>query len=213
MVAPANMTYNTLLADVRSYAERPNDDNLNTQLPRLVMMAEHRIATDLKILGTQLVVQGTFTPNLATIAKPALWRRSISMRFKSVDSEWLELFLRTYEVCRSYWPYEGLVTNRPRYYADYNFANFLIAGTPENASEFELTYVGRLAPLGDSQQSNWYATDAPQLLLAATLLETETWLKNQARVAQRQATYDSSLAAFRGEEATRLVDRGVIVGV
>jgi hypothetical protein len=206
------MTYDTLLSDVRSYTERPNDANLDAQLPRLVMMAENRISTDLRILGTQQVVQGTFTAGLSTVAKPALWRRSISFRYKDANSNWAPLKLRTYEFCRSYWPYEGITTDAPQYYADYNFNNFLIAGPPVNASIFELTYVARLAPLGDSSQTNWYTTNAPQLLLAALLLETELWLKNQARAAQRQATYESSLNAFKGEEASRMVDRGVIVG-
>lgn len=211
MSGPAAMTYDTLLTDVISYTEKANSSNLTDQLPRLVMLAENRMATDLRILGVQQVVTGNFTAGDPRLAKPALWRKTVSFRYTNAANRMVELFLRTYEYCREYWPNQATATVAPRFYSDYNMANFLIAGTPSSALSFELTYVAKLAPLSSAAPTNWYTDGAPQLLLAATLLETEIWLKNQARVPQRQATYDSALAALKGEDGSRALDRSVVL--
>lgn len=208
--SPANMTYTSLCSDVRSYCEQPNNEQLDEQLPRLVMMAENRIATDARILGTTLVVLGNFTANNPTFAKPAQWRKNVSMRYVDADGKKRDLFLRTYEFCRQFWPGSNS-TPTPRYYADYNFGNMLVAGTPDDDYQFELTYVARLEPLSDANQVNWYATNAPQLLLNATLLETEIWLKNQSRVPQREAAYTTSLNAFKVEDGARAYDRSIVL--
>lgn len=211
MPAPANMTYDSLVTDITSYTERTNDSALTDQIPRLIMMAENRLATDLKILGVQQIGQGTFTPSDPVLAKPALWRQSVSFRYQDANGLWQPLWLRTYEFCREFWPNQGTVTGTPRYYADYNYDQFLIVGTPASALNFELTYIAKLQPLSSSYQSNWLTTNAPQLLLAAALLETEIWLKNQTRVQQRQSVYDAALAAFKAQDGGRAFDRSVVV--
>jgi hypothetical protein len=211
-MSTAVLTYTSLLTDVRSYLERPNDAGLDVQLPRLVMMAENRIATDLRILGTQQVLTSQFELGNARIPKPSRWRRTVSFRYTSATGATNELSLRTYEVCRSFWPTESVQTSTPRYYADYNFKYFFIAGTPGAALNFELVFIQKLEPLSVENQVNWYTDEAPQLMIAATLLECEIWLKNQTRIPGRQASYDSSLNAFRGEDASRVADRNIVVG-
>ena len=211
MAGPASMNYDSLVSDVKSYLERPSDPRLDAQIPRLIMMAENRMATDLRILGTQAVVQDHFVAGEPTIAKPALWRKSISMRYQDVDGGWAELDLRLYEYIRQYWPDATVLTDAPRYYGDYNFNNFLVAGTPSTTALFELTFVSKLEPLSSANQVNWYTSNAPQLILNATLLEAEIWLKNQARVPGRQASYTESLSAFKGEDGARAIDRNLVL--
>lgn len=211
MTAAATLTYDTLVSDVKSYTERPNDDKLADQLPRLIMLAENRIATALRILGVRKVGQGTFNAGDPVLVKPALWRVSESFRYQTAAGDWQDLYLRTYEYCRQFWPNPSVKTDDLRYYADYDFDHFFIVGTPLTALTFELTYVARLEPLSSSAQANWYTSNAPQLLLAATLLETEIWLKNQTRVAQRQQAYEEALGSFKSQDAQRVFDRNVVL--
>lgn len=203
---PAALTYDSLVSDLRSYAERPNDERLLEQAPRLIMMAENRIATDLRILGTQLVVESTLPSN--TLAKPAYWRRTESIALTHpTTNERVPVLRRSYEFCRAY---EGAAA-RPRYYADYNFDNFLFSPTPDVEYELELVYVGRLPPLSDANQTNWFTANAPQLILNAALLEMEIWLKNFRNAETRKSEYATSLAAFKTEESARVFDRSGIV--
>lgn len=210
MAGPANMNYDTLVSDIQSYTERTNDANLVTQIPRLIMMAENRIATDARILGTREVAQSTFSAGNAIVAKPAYWRRTESFNYTDPTNGRTQILPRTLEFCRDYWP-NPATTGAPRYYADYDFDNFLIVGTPAGAYAFELVYISRLPPLSSSTETNWLTANAPQLLLSACLLEAEIWLKNTSRIALREAAYQEALAGFKSEDASRVVDRNIVL--
>lgn len=218
MSGPANMNYDTLVSDVFSYTERKTSDTaLSDQIPRLIMLAENRIATDANILGLKQVKTGALLANNPVVAKPAYWRRTVSFNFTDSTSSRTELLLRTYEFCRDYWPNPSIAgtsgTNGTiRYYADYNFDNFLVAATPNAAYPFELIYIARLEPLSSSSEINWLTANAPQLLLAATLLEAEIFLKNTSRIQSRQDQYDSSLKSFMAEDGARAMDRNIVMG-
>ena len=55
-----SMTYNSLLADVAMYAER-NDRPFIDQVPRFVMLAENRIASQTRGLGLLKIVTGALS--------------------------------------------------------------------------------------------------------------------------------------------------------
>lgn len=211
---PANMDYNSLSSDIRSYMERPDDDALLTQIPRLVMMAENRLATDTKILGTQKVVTATLTPGDPTLPKPSYWRNTVSFNVTvpgtGLGTGRKDLLLRTYEFCRTYWP-DPTLTGVPRYYSDYNYANFFLVPTPTLALPMELVHYVRLDPLSPSNTNNWFTDNAPQLLLLACLVETQLWLKNLQQATYWEGRYNTSLSAFMGEDAKRSIDRNEAV--
>jgi len=199
------MTYDSLVTDLIGYTQR-DDQEFSDEIPRFIMLAENTLATELKLLGFQNVVTGTFTPNNNTLPKPALWRDNISFNFTDASGNRIELLPRTYEYCRNFWQNQSL-TGQPRFYADYNFDNFLIVPTPATGLTFELLYHTRLQPLDNSHQTNWLTDNAPQLLLAQCLIQAYTWVRNDAETAKWQSTYDRSIAAFHGEDKNRSKDR------
>lgn len=209
MPGPANLTYDSLVTDLASYAERKvNETALAEQTPRLIMLAENRIATSLRILGFRSVVENNFSANNPVVAKPAYWRRTEELNLTS-GGQRAPIFLRTYGFCRKFWP-DATQTGVPRYYADYDFDNFFFAPTPASALEFELSYIARLQPLSSSDQENWMTANAPQLLLNACLLELEIWLKNFRNVDARQKIYEDAVNAFKTEDGTRVFDNSVV---
>jgi hypothetical protein len=210
MSGPANLNYDTLVSDIQAYTERTNDPTLVAQIPRLIMMAENRIATDAKILGTREVVQNTFTSGNPVVPKPAYWRRTESLNYTDPTNGRTQILPRTLEFCRDYWP-NAAQTGSPRYYSDYDFDNFLIVATPSSALPFELVYIARLAPLSSSTETNWLTSNAPQLLLNACLLEAEVFLKNTSRIPVRQQAYQEALDAFKSEDASRVIDRNIVI--
>ena len=207
----ASLTYDTLLTQIPGYLERP-DAALLAQLPTIVMLAENRLAVDMKQQGFQTVVSGTFTIGAlgAIIPKPAFWRETISFNFKDPVVGWTMIRLRSLEYLKNFWPVVSSV-NPPRFYADYNFQNFLVAPTPDAAYPFELVYYARLDPLDASNQTNWLTANAPQCLLYACILEAQLWLKNSQKAAEWQGHYDTSKAGLLQETAERLGDRNEIV--
>lgn len=201
MTAPQALTYDSLVTDIETYCER-DDEPFLTQVPRFIMMAENRIASEAKPLGFQRTVTGTMSTNV--LAKPERWRMTKSFSILN-GPERLYLFSRSYEYCRTFAPTSG-VTGIPRYYADYDYEHFFIAPTPDASYDFELQYYERPEPLSDTNQTNWNTQYAPQVLLYACLIEAMPFLKTSERIPEFQGLYDRALSAVVGEDQQRVTD-------
>lgn len=205
-------TFTTLKEDVQRYMTRGGslaaDQIFFEQLPRLINLAERRIARELKIQGFINTVTGVMTPGEPVYPKPDRYRDTVSINVGTGagNDTRKALFSRSYEYVRAYWPTET-VTGEPLFYADYNYSNWLFAPTPDAAYPFEVLYY-ELPPLLDEVvQTNWLTENAPQLLLYATLLETAPFLQNDERIAVWQQMYDRAAAMINGEDLAKILDR------
>lgn len=200
-----SMTYDSLLVDVRRYLERgftpESDAVVYEQLPRLVTLAERRIARELKIEGFIRPVQTPLQPGVAVYPKPDRWRDTVSMSADNVP-----LLARSYEYIRNFWPDEA-ATGTPKYYADYDYQHWILAPTPAAAQNLEVLVYQQPQLLGDDCQVNWITEYAPDLLLYATLLEATPFLKKDERIGTWQAMYDRAAQAISGEDLKRIMDR------
>lgn len=193
------LTYSSLLTDVATYCER-SDAPFITQIPRFVMLAENKLSTEVRGLGFQKYVTGTLSTN--TIVKPERWRETISFNI-TVGTRRVFLQNRTYDYCRAFWPDPSL-TDVPRYYADYEYENYLVAPTPAASYVFELSYYERPIPLDNTTQTSWTTQYAPQLLLYGTLIEAAQFLKRPDLSAVWQAAYDRALQGMAQESTRRI---------
>ncbi len=200
----AQMTYDSLVTDVRTYLERTDEATIN-KIPTFIMLAESIISDELKILGQQQAVYSTLVIGDPVIPKPARWRKTTSMNI-TVSGEKKPVLLRKYEYLRNYWP-DPTVTGEPKYYADYNFNNWLIAPTPDTAYTFEVLYYEKVQPLDETNQVNFWTENAPQAMLYGTLLQAMPFLKNDSRVQLWQAMYDRAIQTLKLENDTRTIDR------
>lgn len=205
-------TFTTLKEDIRRYLERgftlASDAIVYEQIPRLINLAERRIARELKVQGLINVVTSTMQPGLAVYPKPDRWRSTVSFNFGSGENgnEYNQLFPRDYEYVRSYWP-DRTLTDVPLFYADYDYNNWIVAPTPDAAYPFEVLVYQLLPLLDDSNQTNWLTEYAPQVLLYASLLEATPFLKNDERIPVWQQMYDRSAQALNGEDLSKILDR------
>lgn len=200
-----SLTYTSLVTDVEAYSER-TDTNFVSQIPRFVMLAENKIASELKILGFQEPVTGVIAPNANTLSKPTFWRDNISFNITLATGERVELLPRAYEYCRNFWPNPTL-TAQPRFYSDYDANNFLIVPTPDVQYNFELLYYARLQPLDITASTNWMTRNIPQTLFYAVMIEAQTFLKNMEKTQYWQGLYDRSMSAVNGENQKHMSDR------
>ena len=205
-------TFTTLKEDIRRYLERgftlASDQLVYEQIPRLINLAERRIARELKVEGLINVLTGTLSPGLAVYPKPDRWRSTVSFNFGTGDqnSEYNQLFPRSYEYVRSYWPNRDQ-TDVPLFYAEYDYSNWIVAPTPDQAYPFEVVVYQLLPLLDDTNQTNWLTDYAPQVLLYASLLEATPFLKNDERIPVWQQMYDRSAQALNGEDLSKILDR------
>jgi hypothetical protein len=207
------MTFETLQEDVRRYIERgnPADTEVFEQIPRLISMAERRIALELKIEGFISAVSTNLQADLAVYDKPDRWRETISFSIGAgvAGEQRTVLFPRGYEYCRTFWP-DATQTDQPQFYADYDYSHWLIVPTPDAAYEAEILYYELPQLLDDEVQTNWITEYIPQLLLYATLLEAAPFLKNDERVPTWQAFYDRAAGMVNGEDLARMLDRSAV---
>lgn len=201
------MTYTSLAADIQSYLERTDTATID-KIPTFIMLAEQIIASQLKALGNLTVNTSTMTANNPIIAKPARWRKTVSFNLTNGASR-EPVLLRKYEYLRNYWP-DPLQTEQPLYYADYDYAHWFIAPTPDQAYAFEVLYYERVQPLDASNQTNWFTEYAPQALLYGALLQAMPFLKNDPRIGMWQQQYNGIMEALVNEDKLRIADRQAI---
>lgn len=197
---PAAMTYTSLKNDIQTYAER-TDSPFVDQIPQFISLAENRLAVEVKGLGFLKVVSGTVAQSV--LSKPTRWRRTRSFSITHSGQK-VYLFERSYEYCREL--SNGNNSGVPRYYADYDYEHFYIAPLPATGYPFELAYYERPAPLSDDNQTNWTTQYAPQLLLYASLLEAQPFLKTSERIQEFQALFDRAMQGIIKEDQERAID-------
>lgn len=213
--SPTAMTFTTLQQDIRRYLERgatlASDAVVYEQIPRLINLAERRIARELKVQGFINVVTGTMNIGLSVYDKPDRWRDTISINIGTGagNNTRTFLFTRSYEYMRSYWP-DSTQTGTPQFYGDYDYDHWLVAPTPDAEYPFEILYYELPPLLSTEVQSNWITEYAPELLLYASLLEATPFLKNDERIQVWQGMYDRAAAMLNGEDLKKILDRSTV---
>jgi hypothetical protein len=199
------MTFTTLKEDLRRYLERgfteADDPIVYDQLPRLITLAERRIARELKVQGFIRAVITSTLVGQAVYTKPDRWRDTVSMFINKAP-----VFARSLEYCKSYWP-DAAQTGTPAFYADYDYSRWLITPTPNAVVPIEIVYYEQPPLLGDDTQTNWLTDHAPNALLYAALLEATPFLKNDERIQTWQGMYDRAAQTLNGEDLMKILDR------
>lgn len=210
---PASVTFTSLQSDIRNYLERggSTDPIVFEQIPRLITLAERRIARELKIQGFLAVVNTTMQSGVSVYPKPDRWRDTVSINIGTGtnNNTRKQIYARSYEYIREYWPDETEEAT-PEFYADYNYSNWVFAPTPDADYPMEVLYYELPPLLDEATQTNWLTEYAPNLLLYASLVEATPFVKDDQRVQLWQTYYDRALAALNGEDLQKIVDRSVI---
>lgn len=199
------LTYDSLVTTVLEYLERSDQATID-RIPTFITLCEFEIAQQIKTLGQQQVVTSNLNVGNPVVAKPARWRKTVSMTyFDPVSNTRKPILLRKYEYLRTYWP-DAAATGAPLYYSDYDYDHWLIAPTPDASYDFEVLYYERLEPLSSGTQTNWLTRNAPNAMLYGTLLQAMPYLKNDQRQIFQQK-YIEALQVLKAEDQSRMVDR------
>ena len=196
-------TYDSLVLNVQQYMER-NDPDFIAQIPNLIALAESSIAAELKTYMQLIVVETSLAQNQTVLNKPARWRKTVSMK---INGEPVTHRSQDYVA-----QVQSEFSNaQPLYYADYDYDHWALGPTPDSAYSVEIIYYSRIQPLDSSNQENLITREAPQALLFGTLLQCQGYLKSPDKLQLWQGMYDKSMAALKGENASRNIDRNTSV--
>ena len=201
------MTFTSLQEDMRRYLEAgftpTSDPIVYEQIPRLINLAEQRIAREIKVQQFIRPVTFVTTPSVDAYQKPDRWRDTVSMMINGDN-----INARSYEYIRKTYP--QTVTGQPIMYADYAYNFWLLGPMPDIAYTIEVLYYERPESLSDGNQTNIMTVDMPDLLLYGSLLEATPFLQKDERIQVWQALYDRAAQALVAQDQGKVTDRASV---
>ena len=203
MTSAYQMTYDNLIQDVINYMER-NDAQFVAQIPSLIGLAESAIAAELKTYLQMTVVETTLLENQVILAKPARWRKTISMKTNGKP-----MLMRSQDYIAQY--QSESAPSVPLYYAEYDYNNWAFAPAPNADYPVEIIYYSEIQPLDESNQQNLFTREAPQAMLFGTLLQAQGYLKALDKLEVWKGYYTDALTSLKKEDSSRRIDRNTTI--
>lgn len=219
------MNFNSLVLDLQHYMVRYDQPYID-KIPDLIQQGIIRIYNKAKDLGFEIVTRHINIPAGTTVIdKPSNWLETVSIQMINPDTT-DEVFLipRSFEFCKTYWPYYSnpLKTAKPKYYADlannlnnvnlqntYGNMQWLITPTPDRIYNFTIIYLG--IPLFNADnQTNFLTKRYPSLLLSSCLIEAALFLDNQPKLAEYRNMFNEELDTINKINKDRSADRTII---
>lgn len=180
-------------------------DNTETlfvsHLPDFIKASEERIfkSVDLDVFRKNVTSAVSLNDKFLTL--PSDYLSSFSLQITTAGSE---DFLLHKDVNFLQEAYNGSVsTAKPRYYAQFDISNFIVAPTPDANYTVELHYYYRPASLsaGADSGTTWLSTNAPYALLFGSLVDAYIFMKGESDLIQQ---YEKRFM----DQLTRLKDYG-----
>jgi len=211
----AGFTYTTLTQAIKDYTEN-TESTFVSQIDTFIKNAEERILKDAQLEEFRKNASAALTSGNKYLPKPTDWLFTYSL---SITASSNHKFLRNKDVnfIQEYWP-NASTTGEPKYYADYDVDNFIIAPTPDAAYATELHYFYRPESITViSGGVTWMGTNASQALLYGALVEAYTFMKGDAELLiQYEERYNTAIMRIKmlGEvgEVNDSYRRGLIRG-
>jgi len=181
-----SFTFDSLKQAIQDYTEN-SETTFVTNLPIFIRAAEERILKNVQLNLFMRNQQGTMTSGNKFLGAPSDFLAPFSLTLTSnSQKEFLEFKDLSY--IESFHPDET-VTGKPRYYAQFDVGNFILAPTPNADYAVEVQYLFRPASLtsGAGTGTTWLSENAELALLYGTLVEAYTFMKGEADI---MANYD-----------------------
>jgi hypothetical protein len=177
------MTYGELKQAIQDYTENDETTFVNN-LPLFIRLAEERILKSVQLNLFQKNQFGTMTTGNQYLAAPSDFLAPFSLSIDvSGDAEFL--LFKDLDFVQTYTP-DPTTTGQPKYYAQFDVDNFILAPTPNANYTVDIHYLYRPASVtaGADSGTSWLSTNAEIALLYASLIEAYTFMKGDPNLMQ-----------------------------
>jgi hypothetical protein len=191
-------TYDGLVSAIRALAE---DDGTEFEdyVPTAVSLAEERLLKDLDTQGLKVSAVTTATQGSQILAKPSGYRFGHSLYFVNTSSsEIVAPGLKTDTFVRDYWP-NTATEDVPKYYADLNNTEWVLAPTPDDNYVFTVQYVKSIDALGSANQTNYYTDFCSDALYYATMSFMADFMKDYQTIKVWENRYSLAIQSKNNE--------------
>jgi hypothetical protein len=177
------MTYGELKQAIQDYTENDETSFVNN-LPLFIRLAEERILKSVQLNLFQKNQFGNMTIGNEYLAAPSDFLAPFSLSI-DVDGDKEFLLFKDLDFVQTYTP-DATTTGTPRYYAQFDVDNFIIAPTPDANYTVDIHYLYRPASLtsGADSGTSWLSENAEITLLYASLIEAYTYMKGDPNLMQ-----------------------------
>ena len=185
-------TYTGLQASVAAWLHRTD---LTAVIPDLIVLAEARIARDLRLRRQVSTSTLTTVGGTRTVSLPSDWLEMENLSLATA----IEHNMSAVSVEVLGWEYPtGTYSGEPRVYA-IEGDSILLGPTPDAAYTLNILYYARWAALSVTP-TNWLLTKHPNIYLFATLAEAGDYIQDAEKTVQWDAKYQQSAKALQDAE-------------
>ena len=178
-----SFTYAQLKQAIQDYTENDETSFVNN-LPLFIRLAEERILKGVQLNLFQKNQSGTMSTGNQYLASPTDFLAPFSLSIDVSGNKEFLLF-KDLDFVQTYTP-DATTTGQPKYYAQFDVDNFIIAPTPDANYTVDIHYLYRPASItvGAESGTTWLSENAELALLYACLIEAYIYMKGDANVMQ-----------------------------
>ena len=173
-----SFTYDSLKQAIQDYTENSETTFVNN-LPVFIRAAEERILKNVQLNLFMRNQQGTMTTNNQYLGAPSDFLAPFSITV-TVSGKKQFLEFKDLSFIEEFNP-DYTVTGVPRYYAQFDVGNFIVAPTPDQDYAVEVQYLFRPASLtsGAGTGTTWLSDNADLAMLYGSLVEAYIFMKGE----------------------------------
>ena len=173
-----SFTYDSLKQAIQDYTENSETTFVNN-LPIFIRATEERILKNVQLNLFMRNQQGTMTANNQYLGAPSDFLAPFSITV-TVSGKKQFLEFKDLSFIEEFNP-DYTVTGVPRYYAQFDVGNFIVAPTPNQDYAVEVQYLFRPASLtsGAGTGTTWLRDNADLAMLYGSLVEAYIFMKGE----------------------------------
>lgn len=177
-----SFTYAQLKQAIQDYTDNQETTFVNN-LPLFIRAAEERILKTVQLQLFRKNAASTLTPGNKYLSCPSDFLSTYSLKYTDESGNTEFLLLKDVNFVQEF-NLDPADTAPPRYFAQFDIDNFILAPTPDAAYPVELHYFYRPISLtnGDDGGTTWLSENASLTLLYGALIEAYIYMKGEADV-------------------------------
>ena len=170
--------YNIKISDTRLYAKYRINICCN-DLAIIITQAEQRIIKSVELPNFRKNVTGNLSSGNQYLATPSDYLYPYSLATIDTDGNYTYLLSTDVSFIREAYPAIA-TTGNPKHYAQFDDNTFIVGPTPSSSLDAELHYFYIPESISASADgTSWLGTNAPEVLLYASLCEAYTFMKGE----------------------------------